>query len=142
MEPDALGDGRGKARIAELIVQNFMLIFGAKPGYGVSDKTKLIFDVMQNFEKFYDRQTLIAEFPAILDSLKGTDTNIEIIQSSTLQTMKLAVNCYPMLISKCLIFVQEKLQRDDLEPIIEKDAKIRAETTKTFFEEDLEFDDV
>ena len=82
-----------------------MLIFGAKPGYGVSDKTKLIFDVMQNFEKFYDRQTLIAEFPAILDSLKGTDTNIEIIQSSTLQTMKLAVNCYPMLISKCLIFV-------------------------------------
>ena len=56
--------------------------------------------------------------------------------------MRLAVYCYPMLISKCLIFVQEKLQRDELEPIIEKDAKIRAEITKAFFEEDLKFDDV
>ena len=61
-----------------------MLIFGAKPGYTVSENTKLIYDVMQNFEKLYDRQTLIAEFPGILNSLKGTDTEIEIISSSTL----------------------------------------------------------
>ena len=61
-----------------------MFLFGAKPGYGVSAETKLIFDIMINFEKFYDRQSLTALFPDILARLQGSDTNIEIVQSSML----------------------------------------------------------
>ena len=46
---------RGKDSLIEnILVQNFMLLFGAKPGHGVSTKTQFIFDVMSCFEKYYD----------------------------------------------------------------------------------------
>ena len=61
-----------------------MLLFGAKPGNGVSTNTKFIFDVMSCFERFYDKLTQIVTFPNILDCLHGSDTNIEIVQSSML----------------------------------------------------------
>ena len=56
-----------------------MLIFGAKPGYGVKGDTKLIFDVMSCFEKFYDKLTQTVSIPTALNFLKGSDTNIEIV---------------------------------------------------------------
>ena len=56
-----------------------MLLFGAKPGNGVSTNTKFIFDVMSCFEKFYDLETQLVTFPYVIDYMKGTDTNIEIV---------------------------------------------------------------
>ena len=82
-----------------------MLLFGAKPGNGVSANTTFIFDVMSCFEKFYDQPTQLVTFPHVIDYLKGTDTNIEIVQSSMLQLAKIAINCYSMLKSVGLIFV-------------------------------------
>ena len=49
---------RGDAIIEKVyLVQNFMLLFGTKPGRGVDAKTDFIFDVMRCFEKFYDLPT-------------------------------------------------------------------------------------
>ena len=87
------------------MVQNFMFLFGTKPGRGVDAKTKFIFDVMSCFEKFYDLPTQLVTFPNVVDYLKGSDTNIEIVQSSMLQLAKIPIRCYPMVKSKGLIFV-------------------------------------
>jgi hypothetical protein len=61
-----------------------MLLFGAKPGNGISTKTQFIFDVMSCFEKYYDILTQTVMLPTVLDNLKGSDTNIEIVVSSML----------------------------------------------------------
>ena len=119
-----------------------MLLFGAKPGNGISTKTQFIFDVMSCFEKYYDILTQTVMLPTVLDQLKGFDTNIEIVVSSMLQLARVAVNCYRILKSKGLIFVQEKLQCEGRKSLRYKDAKVRAEKTKAFFEEDMKLDDV
>ena len=61
-----------------------MLIYGAKPGMGVNIDTKLIHDVMTCFLELYNKRNLTVMLPDILDQLKGSDTNIEVVQSSTL----------------------------------------------------------
>ena len=81
-----------------------MLIFGAKPGDSVSTDTKLITDVMKCFELYYDKETQTVLFPNVLDYLQGSDTNIEIIQSSMLQFARLAIDCYTINKSVGLIF--------------------------------------
>ena len=58
---------------------NFLLVFGAKPGNVVSVDTKLIQEVMGQFEKFYDKKNLTAMFPEVIDRLQGSETNIEIV---------------------------------------------------------------
>ena len=76
---------RGKYGLLEdILVQNFMLIFGAKPGVGVKSDTKLIHDVMSCFQKFYEKLTQTVMIPTVLNCLQGSDTNIEIVQSSML----------------------------------------------------------
>ena len=46
---------------------------------------------MANFQKFYDKSTLTVEFPDILDRLQGSDTNIEMVTSSTIQKLRISV---------------------------------------------------
>ena len=119
-----------------------MFLFGAKPGNGISTKTQFIFDVMSCFEKYYDILTQTVMLPTVLDYLKGSDTNIEIVVSSMLQLARVAINCYNVLKSKGLIFVQKELQCEGYEPLIYKDAMVRAEKTKTFFEESMKLENV
>ena len=57
---------------------------GCKPGQGVSAETKLIEDFANCLNDKYDKATVTIVFPSIIDLLKGTDTNIEIIKSSEL----------------------------------------------------------
>ena len=48
-------NSRGEdSRVEDTMVQNFMLIFGAKPGDSVIADTKLIRDITRCFEQFYD----------------------------------------------------------------------------------------
>ena len=61
-----------------------MLIAGAAPGNGVKADTELIGDVMRTFMELFDKATLTVEFPLILQNLKGSDAQIEIIQSTML----------------------------------------------------------
>ena len=75
-------------------VSNFMFLFGAKPGFGVPVDTKFIVDVMGCFEHYYDKLTQTTMLPNVFDCLQGSDTNIEIVQSSMLQHARLEINCY------------------------------------------------
>ena len=71
--------GDGLSLIEDVEIQNLILIVGAQPGLGVSADTKLIKDVMRNFQQQYDKKTLTLEFPKILNQLKGSDSKLEII---------------------------------------------------------------
>ena len=51
---------------------------------GVQANTKLIEDLVNCLKDKYDKDTLAIVFPSIIDLLKGTDANIEIIKSSQL----------------------------------------------------------
>ena len=71
-----------------------MLFFGARPGKGVKENTNFIVDVMSCIENYYDKLTQTVTLPNIFDCLQGSDTNIEIVQSSMLQLARLEINCY------------------------------------------------
>ena len=81
-------------------------------------------------------------FPTIIDLLKGSDTNIEIIKSSELQILKLQVKPSIAKEKIAYIFVTTKLQRDDLKPLYNDDAEVIAEEYRELFEQDLNYDNV
>ena len=51
---------------------------------GIKADTKLIEDFERCLNNKYDRDILAIVFPSIIDQLKGSDANIEIIKSSQL----------------------------------------------------------
>ena len=53
-------------------------------GQGVSAETKLIEDFANCLKEKYEKDIVAIVFPSIIDLLKGSDTNIEIIKSSEL----------------------------------------------------------
>ena len=103
------------------------MVLGCQPGLGVIGDTKLIKDVMDNFFKFYDRLTLTVEFPDILDRLQGSDTNIEMITSSTIQKLRISVKSFQIEQSSAYIFSTSHIKRLDLEPLEYLDCKQRTE---------------
>ena len=58
---------------------------------GIQADTKLIEDFERCLNNKYDRDILAIVFPSIIDQLKGSDANIEIIKSSQLQNLRLTV---------------------------------------------------
>ena len=85
---------------------------------------------------------MTVNFPEVIDQIKGTDSNMEIIKSSTLQNMRMDFVGYPMVQSDCYIFVQSKLQHSNLKPLEYINAEERASETYGFFKDDLKFDRV
>ena len=59
-----------------------------------------------------------------------------------LQSTRIAIRVGPIIKSKVLIFVNDKLQRDGLETKVYPEALETAEKTKAFFEQDLKLNDV
>ena len=96
---------RGFSLVEDVLIDNFMLIYGSKPGYGVKIDTKLIRDVMRCFLELYDMHSLTVTLPNILDQLQGSDTNIEIVTSSNLQTMRMGIRCFEVVRSTAYVFV-------------------------------------
>ena len=121
---------------------NFIFVKGCKPGYTVDGNTKLIRDSMRNLLEQGDKKTMTVNFPEVIDQIKGTDSNIEIIKSSTLQNMRMDFFGFPIVKSECYIFVQPTLQRGNLEPLVYPNAEVRASETYGFFKDDLKFDQV
>ena len=119
-----------------------MLIYGAKPGMGVNIDTKLIHDVMSCFLELYNKRNLTVMLPDILDQLKGSDTNIEVVQSSTLQMMRMGIKCFQAVRKTAYIFVQSILQREGMKGLEYKDAEKRAYEAEKFFVDTLQFDHV
>ena len=76
---------------------------------GVKIDTKLIEDFANCLNDKYDKSVLAIVFPAIIDLLKGTDANIEIIKSSQLQTLRMPVKPLKAKKKIAYIFVMTKL---------------------------------
>ena len=76
---------------------------------GVKSDTKLIEDLDNCLKDKYDKDNLVIVFPSIIDLLKGTDTNIEIIKSSQLQTLRLQVKPFIAKQNIAYIFVMTHL---------------------------------
>jgi len=66
-----------------------MIAFGCRPSEGVAAQTTMIANVSYILDSLYDRFTQAVEFPTCFDSMKSDDANIEIVSSSSLQTMRL-----------------------------------------------------
>ena len=64
---------------------------GAGPGGGVKSDTKIIRDILLTFKQLYDKDNLIVEIPKIFKQFQGSDTQIEIITSSMLQTLRMDI---------------------------------------------------
>ena len=129
-----------KNLVGDIDNQNFMMIVGAEPGGIVDADTKLIKDTMKTFLEQFDIETLTVEFPKILQNLQGSDAKIEIMQSTTLQSLRLSVEGNNPDESKAYIFVQPKLQRGGLAPLEYFNAEGRAEAAVEFFRDVLEFE--
>ena len=87
----------------------------------------------------FDKGTLTVEFPKILQNLQGSDAQIEIIQSSVLQTARLSVKGNQSKNPQAYILVQSKLQRGDLKALEYTNAEERAQAAVEFFTDVLEF---
>ena len=87
----------------------------------------------------FDKLTLTVDFPKILQNLQGSDAQIEIIQSTMLQNVKLSVEGKQSENPKAYILVQPKLQRGELEALEYTNAEERAAAAVEFFTDVLEF---
>ena len=97
---------------------------------------------MANFQKFYDKSTLTVEFPDILDRLQGSDTNIEMVTSSTIQKLRISVQSFQITQSAAYIFSNSSVRRDGLVPLFYSDCEKRTQETEEFFNDLLKFDKV
>ena len=80
----------------------FDLFFGCAPSIGVKADTKFIADVCEALlDRVADDMTLT--FPEFLEGIKGTDTNFELVSSSTTRPVKLIYTFN--LVSKLLGYV-------------------------------------
>ena len=68
----------------------------------------MIGDVVRIFKNNFENDSLSIVFPRILDDLKGQDANFEMIQSNTLQQIKLIYNDNIVTHSIAAIFVHTR----------------------------------
>ena len=86
-----------------------ILVKGCAPGATVEADTKLIEDFANCLKDRYEKDSLTIVFPTIIDQLKGTDANIEIIKSSQLQNLRLTVKPLKAKQKIAYIFVMTQL---------------------------------
>ena len=72
-----------------IVNQNFMLVEGCRPNLGVSWDTQMVKDIVNMFEKHYDKELQFVELPTALDSIYSSDASFEMITSNTLQKARL-----------------------------------------------------
>ena len=94
---------------------------------------------MKNFQQQYDKKTLTLEFPKILSQLKGSDSKLEIMQSTLLQPMRIDVSGNKPIQPKLFIFVNHTLKRDGLKEIVYDNADKRAKAFEMMFREVFKF---
>ena len=104
---------RGNSELVHPHQSNYIFILGSPPKRGVKIDTKLIRDVMACFLQQYDKLSQTVMFPKVIKQLRGTDTNIEIVTTLTLQKIRMAVKNFPAVRKTAYIFVQTELKVQD-----------------------------
>ena len=118
--------------------QNYVFCFGCEPSYGVKADTKMVLGISYALLHRFDRDSMICEFPAVLDGLKGKDCNFEMVTSTTIQSVNLFYHNNYAEKTIGVVFVNTQLlNRDDntMLKFLEKniDALERGETARQLF---------
>ena len=107
--------------------------------------TNMINDAADAFANHYDRDTLSAVFPYILEDLKGKDANFEMISSNTLQQVRLIYEYNFRTHSIATVFIHTKIvgnrETGSRDLIYQRASKIGEVACKLLTEE-LDFDDI
>ena len=82
----------------------FGLLFGCSPSVGVPAETKFMNDISRALLDGCN-DDMVCTFPDCLDSLQGTDVNIELVLSSTLRPYRLFFIHHVVRVTYGLIFV-------------------------------------
>ena len=81
---------RGNGKHAKNIHnQNFILIYGTRPGLVVKADTKMMEEVAERMENRFDKNSFTLSIPKMFDDMIGVDADFEMISSQTLQHLKL-----------------------------------------------------
>ena len=89
---------------------NFALVFGCPPSIGVKSDTKMLFDISFALIEGVAAHDMACTFPNVLETLQGTDTNLELVTSTTLMPLKIFYEHNVVRILRGYIFVQEGLE--------------------------------
>jgi len=88
---------------------NFAIVFGCPPSVGVRADTKMLFDISDALIDGLSAE-MTCTFPDVIETLQGTDTNLELVTSSTLRPLKIFYVHNVVRILRGYIFVQEHLE--------------------------------
>ena len=89
---------------------NFALVFGCPPSIGVKSDTKMLFDISFALIEGVAAHDMACTFPNVLETLQGTDTNLELVTSTTLMPLKIFYEHNVVRILRGYIFVQERFK--------------------------------
>ena len=73
----------------KVIAYNFIIGWGCEPVFQTDAETTMINHVVDQLNKYYDREKYFVEFPTIFENIKNNDTKLEISASNTLQKVRL-----------------------------------------------------
>ena len=79
---------RGNTSLDEKARQLFALCFGCSPSVGVKSDTHMMSEISRMLITRYD-SNLCMDIIQVLESLQGSDTNLELVQSSTMRPLRL-----------------------------------------------------
>ena len=127
---------RGNTAIGDVMKrQNFALCFGCKPSEGVLADTQMVKDVLKILVEDFDRVTFTVQFVSCFDDLKGSDANFEMIQSNTIQPVRLEYKDNFATKTLAVLFAFNKCK-----DLTYAGAMDRQAAYKKLFEETLNFD--
>ena len=77
---------RGNVKRLEVpAVENFCLVFGCEPSFGVSVKTAMVKDFIEHMHRSSDPISGVVQLPKCLQTMEGKDAKFETVSSSKIQ---------------------------------------------------------
>ena len=117
--------------------ENYLLIFGSKPGKLTSAETKMAFEIAYTMCHDYDKGNITIQIPQLFDFFKGQDANLEIVTSPTLQPLRLMYSYNKVTRKIAHIFVNTKCLEQEYKNSHEGGAQ-----AYQLFDDILQFDQV
>ena len=96
-------DARGRVGLQDVERQNIILIFGCKSGTGIGASSVMAEDFVKALLSSC-KEDFTCQLSDVLDALKGTDVNFEIVKAQTVRPLKLEYVHNKFRILKAYIF--------------------------------------
>ena len=133
---------RGDAQSQSATVQNFVLVFGCRPGKGVKANTKMVKEFTKTMLEKYEMINFSLTFSEVFENLHSNDANFEMASSNTTQPLKIFYR-YNIVTDKiAVVFVSGSKIKTHVGHGWEQQFPGFAKTAKDLLKKDLEFSDV